>query len=222
VGPRLGDKVLEVAHLSKAFGDRLLLDDVSFSVPPGVCVWLQQHEAPAALPRVTWHACARVARSNHARRLPRLGCLPAGAVVGIVGGNGAGKSTLFKMIMGLEAPDSGSLELGDTVVPMYVDQSRDALMADKSVSLTSVSCCCGWGVQHAVGVGGRRRWCSRGGVCSPFLTNRTILQVYDAISGGFDEVDLNGRTVNARAYCSWYNFRSGDQQKKVGVLSGAS
>lgn len=133
VGPRLGDKVVEVSGLSKGFGDRLLVEGASFSVPPG-------------------------------------------AVVGIVGGNGAGKSTLFRMIMGQEAPDGGQLDVGETVVPMYVDQSRDALDGDKTV--------------------------------------------YETISGGSDEVDLNGRTVNARAYCSWYNFKSGDQQKKVGVLSG--
>lgn len=133
VGPRLGDKVVEVSGLRKAFGDRLLLDDATFSVPPG-------------------------------------------AVVGIVGGNGAGKSTLFRMIMGLESPDGGQLDVGETVSPMYVDQSRDALDPNKTV--------------------------------------------YEAISGGYEEVDLNGRSVNARAYCSWYNFRSADQQKKVGVLSG--
>eukprot|EP00775_Hariotina_reticulata_P003964 gene3964-4217_t len=102
--------------------------------------------------------------------------IPVGAVVGIIGGNGAGKSTLFKMIMGQEAPDAGQLELGETVRPMYVDQSREALDANKTV--------------------------------------------YDTISNGFDEVDLNGRSISARAYCSWYNFKSADQQKKVGVLSG--
>lgn len=59
-----------------------------------------------------------------------------GAVVGIVGGNGAGKSTLFRMIMGQEAPDGGKLDVGETVVPMYVDQSRDALDGDKTVRLT--------------------------------------------------------------------------------------
>eukprot|EP00882_Tetradesmus_deserticola_P031854 GHRQ01036030.1.p2 GENE.GHRQ01036030.1~~GHRQ01036030.1.p2 ORF type:complete len:131 (+),score=64.15 GHRQ01036030.1:568-960(+) len=103
--------------------------------------------------------------------------VPPGAVVGIIGGNGAGKSTLFRMIMQQDSPDGGRLELGDTVVPMWVDQSREALQPDSTV--------------------------------------------YEAISGGADEVDLNGRKVNSRAYCSWYNFRSADQQKKVAVLSGA-
>eukprot|EP00879_Flechtneria_rotunda_P017442 GHRR01018279.1.p1 GENE.GHRR01018279.1~~GHRR01018279.1.p1 ORF type:complete len:460 (+),score=165.88 GHRR01018279.1:628-2007(+) len=133
VGPRLGDKVLEIQGVCKGYGDRLLVDNMTLSVPPG-------------------------------------------GVVGIIGGNGAGKSTLFRMIMGQEQPDAGRLELGDTVVPMYVDQSREALDANKTV--------------------------------------------YEAISNGHDEVDLNGRSINARAYCSWYNFKSADQQKKVGVLSG--
>jgi sulfate-transporting ATPase len=90
VGERLGDKVIEFNHVSKAFGDRLLIDDLSFSVPPG-------------------------------------------AIVGIIGPNGAGKSTFFKMITGLEKPDSGEVEIGQTVKMAYVDQSRDALSADKTV-----------------------------------------------------------------------------------------
>jgi sulfate-transporting ATPase len=90
VGERLGDKVIEFNHVSKAFGDRLLIDDLSFSVPPG-------------------------------------------AIVGIIGPNGAGKSTFFKMITGLEKPDSGEVEIGQTVKLAYVDQSRDALSADKTV-----------------------------------------------------------------------------------------
>ncbi|KAF5834104.1 putative ATP-binding component of ABC transporter [Dunaliella salina] len=133
VGPRLGSKVIEAKGITKAFGDRLLVDDLNFSVPPG-------------------------------------------SVVGIIGGNGAGKSTLFKIIMGQEKPEKGELEIGETVVPMYVDQSRDAL--------------------------------------DP---NRTV---YEEIAEGSDEVDLNGRKVNTRAYCSWYNFKSTDQNKKVGMLSG--
>lgn len=80
------------------------------------------------------------------------------------------------MIMGLESPDAGTIEVGETVAPMYVDQSRDALDATKTV--------------------------------------------FEAIAGGADEVDLNGRSVSARAYCSWYNFKGGDQSKKVGDLSG--
>ncbi|KAG2434937.1 hypothetical protein HYH02_012134 [Chlamydomonas schloesseri] len=102
--------------------------------------------------------------------------IPPGACVGIIGGNGAGKSTLFRMIMKQQTPDGGALRLGDTVVPMYVDQSRDSLAADKTV--------------------------------------------YEEIADGKDEVDLGGRLINARAYCSWYNFKGGDQQKKVGSLSG--
>ncbi|GFR42797.1 hypothetical protein Agub_g3762 [Astrephomene gubernaculifera] len=102
--------------------------------------------------------------------------IPPGAVVGIIGGNGAGKSTLFRMIMKQQVPDGGNLRLGETVVPMYVDQSRESLAADRTV--------------------------------------------YEEIADGRDEVDLGGRQVSARAYCSWYNFKGGDQQKKVGSLSG--
>ena len=89
-GPRLGELVLEVEHLNKGFGDRVLIDDLSFKVPRG-------------------------------------------AIVGIIGGNGAGKSTLFRMICGTEAPDSGSLRLGDSVELGYVDQSRDTLEGDHNV-----------------------------------------------------------------------------------------
>ena len=89
-GPRLGDKVIEFSQVNKAFDDKMLIDDLSFSVP-------------------------------------------AGAIVGVIGGNGAGKSTLFKMITGQESPDSGTVELGDTVELAYVDQSRDALDGSKTV-----------------------------------------------------------------------------------------
>jgi len=89
-GPRLGDKVIEVEHLNKAFGDKLLIEDLSFKVPPG-------------------------------------------AIVGIIGGNGAGKTTLFKMIAGLEQPDSGRIEVGDTVELGYVDQKRDSLDGSRQV-----------------------------------------------------------------------------------------
>jgi|TARA_E500000178_G_C17004387_1_gene747398 sulfate-transporting ATPase len=89
-GPRLGDKVIEFSQVNKAFDDKMLIDDLSFS-------------------------------------------LPAGAIVGVIGGNGAGKSTLFKMITGQESPDSGTVELGDTVKLAYVDQSRDALDGSKTV-----------------------------------------------------------------------------------------
>ena len=89
-GPRLGDKVIEFNHVNKTFDDKMLIDDLSFSVP-------------------------------------------AGAIVGVIGGNGAGKSTLFKMIIGQETPDSGTVELGDTVQLAFVDQSRDTLDGSKTV-----------------------------------------------------------------------------------------
>jgi len=133
VGPRLGKQVITAAGLKKAFGDRLLLDDVSFDIPPG-------------------------------------------SVVGIVGGNGAGKTTLFRMIMGEQEPDGGQLTVGETVKPMYVNQSREDLESDKTV--------------------------------------------YQEIAGGADEVELGGRTINARAYCSQFQFKGGDQQKQVSMLSG--
>ncbi len=94
-GPRLGDKVIEVNNISKSYGDRLLINDLSFSVPKG-------------------------------------------AIVGIVGGNGAGKSTLFRMLTGKEQPDSGSIEMGDTVKLVSVDQMRDAL-DDKQTVWEAVS-----------------------------------------------------------------------------------
>jgi ATP-binding cassette ChvD family protein len=102
--------------------------------------------------------------------------LPRGGIVGVIGPNGAGKTTLFRMLVGQETPDGGTLRLGETVQIGYVDQSRDALAADKTV--------------------------------------------FDEISGGNDEVELGKRTVNARAYCAWFNFRGKDQQRKVGSLSG--
>ena len=89
-GPRLGDKVIEFSQVSKAFDDKMLIDDLSFAVP-------------------------------------------AGAIVGVIGGNGAGKSTLFKIITGQESPDSGTIEVGDTVQLAYVDQSRDTLDGSKTV-----------------------------------------------------------------------------------------
>jgi ATP-binding cassette ChvD family protein len=102
--------------------------------------------------------------------------LPRGGIVGVIGPNGAGKTTLFRMLVGQEKPDGGTLKVGETVQIGYVDQSRDALSADKTV--------------------------------------------YDEISEGNEEVELGKRTVNARAYCSWFNFRGRDQQRKVGTLSG--
>ena len=89
-GPRLGDKVVEIKNLRKAFGDKLLIDDLSFSLPPG-------------------------------------------GIVGIIGPNGAGKTTLFKMLTGVEAPDSGEIDRGDTIDIAYVDQSRDSLDDSKTV-----------------------------------------------------------------------------------------
>ncbi|CAK7073599.1 MAG: Energy-dependent translational throttle protein EttA [Desulfovibrio sp.] len=102
--------------------------------------------------------------------------IPPGAIVGIIGPNGAGKSTFFKMLAGLEQPDSGTLKLGDTVQLAYVDQNRDSLTPGKTV--------------------------------------------YEVISGGYDMVKLGNREINARAYCSRFNFMGADQQKKVDVLSG--
>jgi len=133
-GPRLGGVVIDAKGLTKAYGDKVLFQDLEFTVPPG-------------------------------------------AVVGIVGPNGAGKTTLFKLIAGQEQPDGGVLRIGDTVKLAYADQMREGLDPDKTV--------------------------------------------YEQLSGGLDIMKLGGvREVNSRAYCSWFNFSGGDQQKKVGVLSG--
>jgi ATP-binding cassette ChvD family protein len=132
-GPRLGGKVIEVNGLKKAMGDKLLIEDLSFDLPPG-------------------------------------------GIVGVIGPNGAGKSTLFKMLTGQEQPDEGTVEYGDTVQLSYVDQSRDDLNADETV--------------------------------------------WEAISGGAELIQLGDAEVNSRAYCSSFNFKGGDQQKKVGLLSG--
>ncbi|WP_026784059.1 energy-dependent translational throttle protein EttA [Pleomorphomonas koreensis] len=132
-GPRLGDNVIKVEGLSKGYGDRLLIDDLSFSLPPG-------------------------------------------GIVGIIGANGAGKTTLFRMITGQEQPDAGTITVGETVKLGYVDQSRDALNPDKTV--------------------------------------------WEEISGGADVIYLGKKEVNSRAYCSSFNFKGGDQQQKVGSLSG--
>src|SRR5258705_9628404 len=102
--------------------------------------------------------------------------LPRGGIVGVIGPNGAGKTTLFRMITGQEKPDGGSLKIGETVQIGYVDQSRDALDANKTV--------------------------------------------WDEISGGQDEIELGKRKVASRAYVSWFNFKGGTQQRKMGTLSG--
>jgi ATP-binding cassette ChvD family protein len=132
-GPRLGDLVIEADGVSKAFGDKLLFEELTFSLPPA-------------------------------------------GIVGVVGPNGAGKTTLFRMIVGEEQPDSGALRVGDTVELAYVDQSRGALAPSNSV--------------------------------------------WKEISGGHDTIELGKREVNSRQYVSWFNFRGGDQQKRVGDLSG--
>ncbi|NVO24935.1 energy-dependent translational throttle protein EttA [Donghicola sp. C2-DW-16] len=132
-GPRLGSKVIEVENIQKAYGDKLLVEGLNFSLPPG-------------------------------------------GIVGVIGPNGAGKSTLFKMLTGQEQPDSGAVTYGDTVKLSYVDQSRDDLNADDTV--------------------------------------------WEAISGGAELIELGDASVNSRAYCSSFNFKGGDQQKKVGLLSG--
>ncbi len=102
--------------------------------------------------------------------------LPAGGIVGVIGPNGAGKTTLFRMLVGQEAPDRGAIEYGDTVQLAYIDQSRDALGAGRTV--------------------------------------------WEEISGGAEVVHLGDAEVNSRAYCSAFNFKGSDQQKKVGLLSG--
>ncbi|NHF72998.1 energy-dependent translational throttle protein EttA [Paracoccus xiamenensis] len=132
-GERLGGKVIEVEGLKKAMGDKLLIEDLSFSLPPG-------------------------------------------GIVGVIGPNGAGKSTLFRMLTGQEKPDAGELTYGDTVNLSYVDQSRDALAGDKTV--------------------------------------------WEEISGGAEQIVLGDAQMNSRAYASAFNFKGGDQQKKVGQLSG--
>jgi ATP-binding cassette ChvD family protein len=132
-GPRLGDHVIDAEHVQKGFGDRLLVEDLTFSLPPA-------------------------------------------GIVGVIGPNGAGKTTLFRMLAGDESPDSGSLKIGDTVKLAYVDQSR----ADLNPANT----------------------------------------VWKEISGGTDLIELGKKEVNSRQYVSWFNFKGGDQQKRVGDLSG--
>ncbi|MFM8859466.1 MAG: energy-dependent translational throttle protein EttA [Methylocystis sp.] len=133
VAERLGNNVIDFEHISKAFGDRLLIDDLSFKLPPG-------------------------------------------GIVGVIGPNGAGKTTLFRMITGQEKPDKGSIDVGESVQLGYVDQSRDALHAEKTV--------------------------------------------WEEVSEGNEVIYLGKREINSRAYCSAFNFKGADQQKKVGQLSG--
>ncbi len=132
-GPRLGDLVVEAENLRKGYGDRLLIDDLSFS-------------------------------------------LPAGGIVGVIGPNGAGKTTLFRMIAGEESADSGELRVGPSVELAYIDQAR----ADLDPSAT----------------------------------------VWKEISGGKERITVGPREVASRAYVASFNFRGGDQQKRVGDLSG--
>ena len=133
VAERLGANVVDFEGLSKGFGDRLLIDDLSFKLPPG-------------------------------------------GIVGVIGANGAGKTTLFKMITKQETPDKGTITVGETVHLGYVDQSRDALDGKKTV--------------------------------------------WEEISGGNELILLGKKEVNSRGYCSSFNFKGADQQKKVGALSG--
>ncbi len=133
VAERLGQNVIEFDRLKKGFGDRLLIDDLSFKLPPG-------------------------------------------GIVGIIGPNGAGKTTLFKMITGQETPDAGTMKVGDSVQLGYVDQSRDTLDGKKNV--------------------------------------------WEEISDGNEIIYLGKKEINSRAYCSAFNFKGSDQQKKVGMLSG--
>ena len=132
-GPRLGGKVIEAQGLSKAYDDNLLIEDLSFSLPPG-------------------------------------------GIIGVIGPNGAGKSTLFKILTGQENPDTGVVNYGDTVKLSFVDQSRDSLDDTKTV--------------------------------------------WEEISNSQDIILLGDAEINGRAYCSSFNFKGGDQQKTVGLLSG--
>jgi ATP-binding cassette ChvD family protein len=133
VTERLGQNVVDFEGLAKGFGDNLLIDDLTFKLPPG-------------------------------------------GIVGVIGPNGAGKTTLFRMIVGQDKADKGTIKVGESVHLGYVDQSRDALDGKKNV--------------------------------------------WEEISGGQDIIMLGKREVNSRAYCSNFNFKGADQQKKVGSLSG--
>jgi len=132
-GPRLGDIVIDVEHVNKGFGDKLLVNDLSFKLPPG-------------------------------------------GIVGIIGPNGAGKTTLFRMMSGEEQPDSGNIKLGSTVKLSHVDQSRDSLDDNKTV--------------------------------------------WEEISDGLDLITVGNYETPSRSYCGRFNFKGGDQQKRIGDLSG--
>ena len=132
-GPRLGQKVINLEKISKSYGDKILLNELSFSLPPG-------------------------------------------GIIGVIGANGAGKSTLFRIITGMENPDMGSIDIGETVKLSYVDQSRESLDGNNSV--------------------------------------------WEEISSGNDIIKLGDAEVNSRGYCSSFNFKGGDQQKKIHSLSG--
>ncbi len=133
VAERLGHERHRFRGLARSFGDKLLIDDLSFKLPPG-------------------------------------------GIVGVIRPNGAGKTTLFRMITGQEKPDAGTIAIGESVKLGYVDQSRDALDDRKTV--------------------------------------------WEEISGGNEILYLGKREINSRAYCGAFNFKGGDQQKKVGMLSG--
>ena len=133
VAERLGQNVVDFEGLTKSFGDRMLIEDLTFKLPPG-------------------------------------------GIVGVIGANGAGKTTLFRMITGQEKPDQGTITVGESVHLGYVDQSRDDLDGKKNV--------------------------------------------WEEISGGNELILLGKREVNSRGYCSSFNFKGADQQKKVGALSG--
>ena len=133
VAERLGQNVVDFEGLYKSFGDRMLIENLTFKLPPG-------------------------------------------GIVGVIGPNGAGKTTLFRMITGQEKPDQGTITVGESVHLGYVDQSRDNLDGKKNV--------------------------------------------WEEISGGNELILLGKREVNSRGYCSSFNFKGADQQKKVGALSG--
>ncbi|OYW59212.1 MAG: energy-dependent translational throttle protein EttA [Rhodobacterales bacterium 32-66-7] len=133
IAERLGNNVVDFENISKGFQDKLLIDGLTFKLPPG-------------------------------------------GIVGVIGPNGAGKTTLFRMITGQDKPDAGTIRIGESVTLGYVDQSRDSLDDKKNV--------------------------------------------WEEISGGNDILYLGKREINSRAYCSTFNFKGGDQQKKVGSLSG--